>query len=140
MMNSWREILAQFKEEFDKGDEFEELIDGIYQARVAGANLETSKKGDPMVKFTFVIADGPYRGRRQWKYHVLKSGNIRFLKSDLNKLGLKLGEITELPSRLREIIDQPINLVIETKHGQNGKDYRLIKLEKPQPLSDDLPF
>lgn len=136
-MSSWESYLKQFEEEFQSAETgtFDQLPDGKYQAQIDGACLKTSKKGDPMVEFILIITDGEYQRRKEWKYHLLKPGNIKYLKWDLNTLGLELDAVTDLPRRLMEGIGQFITLEITTKIGRNGKEFRNLYIKKPQPQS-----
>lgn len=161
-MSTWTDYLKQFDNEFKAVEdqvEFDELEDGKYPAKIDGACLKESKKGEPMVEFELLITSGKYKGRRDWKYHMLRAGNMKYLKWDLKTCGLNLDSITELPSRLREAIDKEVTLEIATKTGSNGKSYRSKYIKKydakvfaekqsstyvdmePTTLSDDdLPF
>lgn len=131
----WKKYLSQFQQAYKEADavdsEFDELPDGDYIARVERVELKQSKSGKPMMEWEFVIHDGQYAGRREWKYNLIDSvDRVQWLKKDLFKAGLALDDITKLEESLPALLDRILEIRIKTKQGNNGQTYRNIYIKK----------
>lgn len=104
--------------EFEENSSFEPVPDGRYQCRVDKAELVRAKtSGAPMLRWTLKILGPTHQGRLLWPNNVLRPGPaMKWLKRNLGICGLKLTQITELPSRLHELLD----VVIEVQKKSNG--------------------
>lgn len=135
-MNSWGNFLSQFQNELNafnqenKSLQFDELPSGKYNVNINVASLTESKTGKPMIKFEFEVIEGPFKGRREWKYHLLEAGRIKFLMYDLSAAGLKVENMSELPSQLASLIDSKVQIEIKT-NKKNGNEYRNLYIRKP---------
>lgn len=139
-MNSWMRYLQQFNQEFNqvKNTHLDDRLPvGEYSAQVINACLKESKKGEPMVELTFKVLEGKYQNWREWKYHLLREGRMKYLKWDLKACGLSLEHATELPSRLREVVDKAVTLKVELKTVQ-GKEYRNLYVNKVKIMNSEL--
>ncbi len=56
--------LSSFDDEFETADapSYDEVPDGKYQVKIQTAKLESSQKGDPMIKFDLVVISGSQAG------------------------------------------------------------------------------
>jgi len=131
----WKKYLSQFQQAYKEADavdsEFDELPDGDYVARVERVELKQSKSGKPMMEWEFVVHDGQYTGRREWKYNLIDSvDRVQWLKKDLFKAGLNLEDITKLEESLPLLLDRILEIRIKTKKGNNGQTYRNIYIKK----------
>lgn len=75
-------------------DAYTKLLDEKYNMKVEAVRLKISKTSRPMQDWEFVVADGRYQGRREWKYHLLDKDRIGWLKRDLFRAGLELEDIS----------------------------------------------
>ena len=146
--------LAQFDEDFAEAKaeerEFESVPDGKYQVTVEGVELVRSKaSNNPMLKWKLRIIAPKHQGRFLWRNNVIGSAeNLKWLKTDLATCGLHLSKLSELPSRLKDLLDLDLEVTKRTK-GDNENIYfnRLLILAKgagPQALAQrnepDVPF
>lgn len=142
-MDNLQSFLSQFDQEYKEAEVSEstgELPDGKYNAVVDVARFTRTKEGNrPMIEFQFVIADGKYKGRREWKYHVLESGRMQFIKYDLVAMHIELQTLAQLPDVLPTVINTPVELQIKTKKTDNGNNYRNVYVNKSDHVSDSLP-
>ncbi len=60
--------------------EYEEVPDGKYQARIESVKLESSQKGDPMIKWDLEVISGPQVGRHIFKNSVVTQASIPYVK------------------------------------------------------------
>lgn len=161
----WKKYLSKFQEAYKNtdvsDDTFDELPDGDYIVRVERVELKESKSGRPMLEWEFVVEEGNFAGRHEWKYNMLDHvDNIQWLKKDLFRAGLDLEDITQLEEHLPLLLDRRLKINIKTKRVNNGNQYRNVYINKQiektgsekgsftgysdtQPLNitdDDLPF
>ena len=61
--------LTSFDDDFATAEapEYDEVPDGKYQARIESVKLESSQKGDPMIKFDLEVLSGSHAGRHIFK-------------------------------------------------------------------------
>jgi len=113
----WKKYLSKFQEAYKNtdvsDDTFDELPDGDYIVRVERVELKESKSGRPMLEWEFVVEEGNFAGRHEWKYNMLDHvDNIQWLKKDLFRAGLDLEDITQLEehkSKQREPIPERVH-------------------------------
>ncbi len=120
--------------------------DGSYTANIEEAEVTRSKGGDLMVKWTLKITGPKCAGRLQWKYSMISSGSMEYLKQDLFAVGLKSVKVSQLPAALPRVVGAQVRIGLKTKDGTqrlylNG----LAKGEEvedgaPPPDDDSFPF
>ena len=81
--------LTSFDDDFATAEapEYDEVPDGKYQARIESVKLESSQKGDPMIKFDLEVLSGSHAGRHIFKNSVITQASIPYVKGDLKTLG-----------------------------------------------------
>ena len=128
--------------EADGEDSFESVPDGKYQVNVARVELARTKtNNDPMLRWELDIISGEYERRKLFKNTVLaKSENVVWLKKELNKCGLKIEKVSDLPANLHKLLDVKLEITKRTS-GENENIYFTKRIETvPQIESDDIPF
>ena len=120
--------LSQFDEDFAEAPiedrEFDPVPDGKYQVNVDKVEITTAKtSGNPMLKWTLRVLAPRFRGRLLWRNNVMATReNIRWLKNDLHVCGLDLQKLSDLPSRLEDLLDVTLEVTKRTK-GDNENIY-----------------
>ena len=135
--------LAQFDDDFSEAPveerEFEEIPDGKYQVNVEKVELTRAQSsGNPMLKWTLKILGPRFAGRLLWRNSVMASKeNLKWLKTDLHTCGLDVEKLSELPSRLGDLLDVKLEVTKRTK-GESENIYfnRRIVVED-LPAGDD---
>lgn len=109
--------LTTFDDEFETAEapEYDEVPDGKYQARIETVRLESSQKGDPMIKFELEVLSGSQAGRRIFKNSVITQASLPYVKGDLKTLGLELAKFSELAGRLEELLDVTLEVTKRTR-------------------------
>ena len=109
--------LSSFDDEFATAEApaFDEVPDGKYQVRIDSVRLESSQKGDPMIKWDLMILSGSHSGRHIFKNSVISAASLPFVKGDLKTVGLVLTKFSELAGRLEELLDVTLELTKRTK-------------------------
>ena len=112
--------LATFDEEFEgapvEDSGFEPLPDGKYQVAVERVELVRSRAGNPMRKWTLRVLGPQCQGRLLWRNSVIASTeNLKWLKTDLHTCGIALGKLSELPTRLPELLDIHLEVTKRTR-------------------------
>ncbi len=98
---------------------FTEVPNGRYQAKVEKAYLGLSQSGKRMLKWQFRIISGQYANRMLFKNNMLETPeNMGYLKADLERCGVTLGSIKELPARLGDLLDVCVEVNVK-KVGEN---------------------
>ena len=136
--------LAQFDDDFSEASieehEFEEIPDGKYQVNVEKVELTRAQSsGNPMLKWTLKILGPRFAGRLLWRNSVMASKeNLKWLKTDLHTCGLEIEKLSELPSRLGDLLDVKLEVTKRTK-GENENIYfnRRIVVEDLAGIEDD---
>lgn len=130
----WKSYLSQFQQAYkdaDVSDSYDELPDGEYTVKVERVELKESNSGRPMLEWEFVVHEGEFAGRHEWKYNLLDSvDRIQWLKKDLFRAGLDLEDITKLEESLPLLLDRLLKITIKTKMGNNGLKYRNVYINK----------
>jgi len=125
----------------------DEVPDGKYQARIESVKLESSQKGDPMIKFDLEVLSGAQAGRHIFKNSVITQASIPYVKGDLKTLGIELAKFSQLAGRLEELLDVTLEVTKRTR-GDYANVYfnrRIKRLEagggSPEGLATgDTPF
>ncbi|MDZ4851697.1 MAG: DUF669 domain-containing protein [Pirellulaceae bacterium] len=109
--------LSSFDDEFATAEapEYDEVPDGKYQARIESVRLESSQKGDPMLKFDLEVLSGSQAGRHIFKNSVISQASLPYVKGDLKTLGLELAKFSELAGRLEELLDVSLEVTKRTR-------------------------
>ena len=139
--------LSSFDDEFETADapSYDEVPDGKYQVKIQTAKLESSQKGDPMIKFDLEVLSGSHAGRHIFKNSVITQASIPYVKGDLKTLGLELSKFSELSRRLEELLDVTLEVTKRTRGDYTNVYFnRRIRLAAASngevPPSPDMPF
>jgi hypothetical protein len=91
--------------------------DGRYTVTVDRVELKRSQgSGAKMLEWELRILGPSQVGRRLWKYTLLETvDHVVWAKRDFTAAGLKLAKLSELPSRLTELLDRTVEVVIKTR-------------------------
>jgi hypothetical protein len=125
---------AKFKE----GDNArEEVPDGYYDTVVEEVRLaKTPRTGNPMLSWKLRIVSEDFEGRTLNKNRVITEKSLAFLKDDLERCGLRLDRLSELPAHIEEMFGLKINVLKKTK--DQWTDIYFVKVERQDP--DIIPF
>ena len=134
--------LAQFDDEFAEAPieerTFEEVPDGKYQVNVEKVDLVHAKSsGNPMLRWELKVLAPRCQGRVLFRHNVLATReNLKWLKNDLHVCGLDLAKVSDLPARMRELLDVKLEVTKRTK-GENTNVYfnRRIVVDGATPAS-----
>jgi len=138
--------LSSFDDEFAtaQSPEYEEVPDGKYHARIESVRLETSQKGDPMIKFDLEVLSGSHAGRHIFKNSVITQASLPYVKGDLRTLGLELSKFSELSVRLDELLDVTLEITKRTRGDYTNvyfnRRIRLASTSNGEVPTKDLPF
>ena len=144
--------LTQYDDVFSNAnaeDEFVKVPDGKYQVVVDRVELTRSKtSGKPMLKWELRILPDDVQVRKLFRNNVIGSEeNVRWLKKDLYKCGLKINKISELPANLERLLDIQLEVTKRTsKDNQNENVYinksinLLSSSQNTNADLDDIPF
>jgi hypothetical protein len=119
--------LSQFDGDYGEAPveerEFEDVPDGKYQVNVEKAELVRSQtSGNPMLKWTLKILGPKFAGRLLWRNNVITNDNLKWLKTDLHTCGVTLATLSELPSRLNDLLDVKLEVTKRTR-GESESVY-----------------
>jgi hypothetical protein len=139
--------LHQFDEAWTKASVsidayYADIPDGNYEALIEEARLTTTPStGRPMVVWTLRI-QGPVAANRTLPRTLVVTDNtVGWLKEDLQKCGLSLERLSELPQRIHEIEGQVLPVEKRTKDGRMNVHFRWRRDRRQAPPADDeLPF
>jgi hypothetical protein len=109
--------LSSFDAEFATAEApaYEDVPDGKYQVRIETVRLESSQKGDPMIKWDLEVISGSQAGRHIFKNSVISQASLPYVKGDLKTLGLELSKFSELAGRLEELLDVTLEVTKRTR-------------------------
>jgi hypothetical protein len=116
----------------------DEVPDGKYQARIESVKLESSQKGDPMIKFDLEVISGAQAGRHIFKNSVITQASIPYVKGDLKTLGLELAKFSQLAGRLEELLDVTLEVTKRTR-GDYSNVYFNRRLRLAAASSGEIP-
>ena len=140
--------LAQFDEQWTKTstasseEPYSDIPDGMYDAVIEEARLtETASTGRHMVVWALRIKGPQAVNRVIMKNRVITENTLGYLKEELEKCGLTVSRLSELPVRLKDITDRPVAIEKRTKDGRANVYFRWKAARVPDNLlSDDIPF
>jgi Protein of unknown function (DUF669) len=139
--------LARLDDEWTKtsvsSDElYADIPDGTYNAVIEEARLtETVSTGRPMVVWKLRIRGPQAANRVVTKSRVVTENTLPYLKEELEKCGLQVSRLSELPDRLRELVNHPIDVYKSTKDGRANFYFRWDSNRSGKSIvSDDIPF
>ena len=128
--------LADFDKEYAETEaaekkEFEPLPNGKYQARIDKVCLDKSKNTEElMLKWELVVISGKYQNRRLFRNNMIASSdNLKWLKADLETIGITLEKVSDLPNRLKDFLD--IVVQVSVRNRKDGeKEFMNVYLNK----------
>ena len=128
----------------------EEIPDGFYDARVEDVTLNrVQSSGNPMLIWRLRILGPQHQGRAISKVRIITQKTVGFLKDDLRKLGVEMGSLKELNTRMDEMVDRQIGIMKRTQADRRWTDVYFVRPRtesaprggrEPIELEDDLPF
>ena len=119
-LSELEDIVEDFQEAEPEQQSFEPVPDGRYQVKVDRVEIDRAKSsGNPLLRWTLKILGPTHQGRLLWLNNVLIRGqSLAWLKRNLRTCGMELEQITDLPSRLGELLD----VVLEVKKQTSGEN------------------
>jgi hypothetical protein len=139
--------LARFDDEWAKtpvsSDEtYSDIPDGSYDAVIEDARATvTTSTGRPVVIWKLRIQGPQAVNRVVTRSRVITENTLGYLREDLEKCRLQVSRLSELPSRLGELVDRPVGLEKRTKDGKANFYFRWVhNRTSHNGLSDDVPF
>jgi hypothetical protein len=120
---------------------YSDIPDGIYDTVIEDARLsETSSSARPVVIWTLRIRGPQATNRTLTKNRVITENTLAYLREDLDKCGLRVSRLSELPARLGELVDHPIGVEKRTKDGRTNLYFRWGSSRNGLNALDDTPF
>jgi len=119
--------------------------DGGYVVRVSDVQFQTSQKGNDMLVWDLVIADGDHAGRHIWKKNMLLSPkNMVWLKRDLKAAGMPVDDMVfgDIEGQLHTLRGKMLKIAIRTK-GDFQNIYcngQAEQQQEPQPDMQNAPY
>ena len=109
--------LTSFDDDFDSVEApgFDEVPDGKYQVRIDSVRLDSSQKGDPMIKWDLVVISGSHADRHIFKNSVITQASLPYVKGELKTLGIELAKFSALAGRLEELLDVTLEVTKRTR-------------------------
>jgi hypothetical protein len=138
--------LTSFDDEFNtvEAPSQEDVADGKYQVRIESVRLESSQKGDPMIKFDLEVLSGSQAGRHIFKNSVITQASLPYVKGDLKTLGIELARFSALAGRLEELLDVTLEVTKRTRGDYTNvyfnRRVRLATNTRKSVSDADLPF
>jgi hypothetical protein len=120
-MNDYIIDLASFDATFQSENteqprEFKGIPDGTYEVVVEKVELTESQRSSvPMIRWTLRVLDSRFRDRLLWRNQVISDHTIRFLRKDLEVCGLNLEKLSDLPTRLGELLGVRLEVAKKAK-------------------------
>ena len=136
--------LADLDEDYTQAevqeDSFDAVPDGKYQVAVAKVHIARSKtSGAPMLKWQLKILGPTHAGRYLFRNNMLRKESLAWLKTDLHRCGVALEKVSDLPSRLNDLLDIALEVTKKTK-GDNENVYIGKRIEVAAPSPELTPF
>jgi hypothetical protein len=138
--------LARFDDEWVKTsvsaeEMYSDIPDGSYDAVIEGARVTaTTLSARPVVIWRLRIHGPQAVNRVVTKNRVITENTLGYLREDLEKCGLQVSHLSELPARLGELVDRPVSLEKRTKDGRTNFYFRWERNRTSQNGLDDVPF
>ncbi len=137
--------LANLDDDFDSAEvedrDFESVPDGKYQVQIERVELTRAKSsGNPLLKWTLKIIGPSQQGRKLWRNNIIVSPeNIKWLKQDLYTCGLQLAKLSELPTRLDELLDITLEVTKRTSGDYENVylNQKIVMVDEPAANPDD---
>jgi hypothetical protein len=115
----------------------EELPDGYYETVVEEVRLtKTPRTNNPMLVWKLRVSNEEFEGRILNKRRVITDKTLGFLKEDLERCGVHLLRLSDLPARLADMFGLKATVMKKTK--EQWTDVYFVKVEREQP--DQSPF
>ena len=138
--------LARFDDDWAKTsvtaeEMYSDIPDGSYDAIIEGARITgTSSSARPVVIWKLRIQGPQAVNRVVTKNRVITENTLGYLREDLEKCGLQVSSLSELPARLGELVDRPVVLDKRTKDGRTNFYFRWESNRTSRIGPDDVPF
>ena len=117
-----------------------EIPDGEYSVVVEQVDFtRTQTTGNNMMVWKFRVREGAYAGQILRKNRVITERTIPWLKEELQKSGLKIERLSELPLNIGKLPGRELRVLKRTKDG-NANIYIQWSSPRPMEADDDLPF
>ena len=122
--------LARFDEAWTKmsaptDEVYGDIPDGSYDAVIEDTHLsETLSTGRPIVVWKLRIKGPVAYNRLVTKNRVITDKTLEYLREDLEKCGIHISRLSELPGRFSELKDRPIGVDKRTKDGHTNFFFR----------------
>lgn len=122
--------LARFDDEWAKtgvssSEVSGDIPDGIYDAVIEDACVtETALTGGPVVVWRLRIQGPRAAGCLVTRNRVVTESTLGCLREDLEKCRLQVSRLSQLPARLRELVDRPIGVEKRTNDGSASFHFR----------------
>jgi len=103
----------------EDAQDFSPLPDGKYLCRLAEVEETGTQYGDEMWKLRFVVADGPFKGRRIFDNLVFSEAALKRVKLVCSRLGLDVtGELDLTPELIK---DRTCYVTVETDEYEDDE-------------------
>jgi len=145
----WADDLDEAYQAAEKQDSFNNPPDGTYQVRVEKVRLDKHVNKDgrdiPFVAWTFEVLAGKHEGRNIYMSNFMDTESphielqLGFLKTALSFCGVELGKLSELPGRLKDLLDNKVEVRVKTK-GQYTNVNVTRSLTGDAVTDADIPF
>ena len=121
-----------------EGETAQEAVpDGYYDTVVEEVRLsKTPRTGNPMLVWKLRIVSESFHARTLTKTRIITDKTLQFLRDDLERCGVQLERLSDLPLHLEEMFGLQISVMKKTK--DQWTDVYFVKVGKPEP--DPTPF
>ena len=138
---NWEEFDKQvdldgLKEDIENntGGDYKEIPHGNYEVAITKLELDTSKKGDPMVKVWFKVTNGEYEGSLIFMNQVITQGFqihiadefLRSLETTVDVHFESYSQYAEMLADIFEEIDDKVEFVLD--YGENKKGFNTFEI------------
>jgi len=109
--------------------EFEPIPEGRYDLNVEKAELGQAETGNPMIKVTYKITDGTYKGRLVWDNFVLIPNSYWKLKTFLEASGSALADSENVTEQkiADAMVGMKVNGFLSPRTSTSGKPTNDVK-------------
>ena len=127
--------LKQFDEQWSStkapvGPSYSDIPDGVYDAIIEDAEVgETASTGRPVVRWRLRISGPGAANRFLTKHRVITENTLTFLRDELDKCGLPLDRLSDLPQRINALVGHTVSIDKRTKDGSVNIYFR-----RPEPI------